>query len=86
MGPRVNKLSLSVNSPELGRKIIYTSDHSTDEYWFMLDASVIGAIKSPFERRAAIVMAEVMRGYEGPPHTADLRLVGADMVNGFGRK
>ncbi len=84
-GPRIDKISLVFSSAQLGSKVIFASDHSKEEYWFMLDAGVIGAFKSPFEQRAAIVMIEVMRGYEGPPHNADIRIVGADLARGFKR-
>jgi len=81
---RVDKISLSLSNSRIGNKVIYSSeDHSAEEYWFMLDADVIGVLESPFEKRVAIVMAEVMRGYEGPPHTTDLRIVGADLTSGF---
>ena len=83
---RIDKISLTLSNPRMGSKVIYSSDHSKEEYWFMLDANVIGVFKSPFEKRVAVVMIEVMRGYEGPPHTADIRIVGADLVSGFGKK
>lgn len=83
--PRVDKISLILSSPKLGSKQVYSADHSKKEYWFMLDAAVIGALKSPFENRVAIIAIEVMRGYEGPPHTADVRIVGADLTSGFSK-
>jgi hypothetical protein len=52
----------------------------------MLDAAVVGALKSPFENRVAVIAIEVMRGWEGPPHTADIRIVGADLFGGFKSK
>ncbi len=84
--PRVDKISLILSTPKLGSKQVYSVDHSKEEYWFMLDAAVIGALKSPFENRVAVIAIEVMRGYEGPPHTADVRIVGADLVSGFKSK
>ncbi len=64
---RVNLYTVSLSSPKLGAKKVFTSeDHTKDEFWFMLDAGLIGVIKSPFEDRIAIVAVEVMRGYEGP--------------------
>jgi hypothetical protein len=77
---RVNYYSLTLISPKLGTKKLFTSeDHSKDDYWFMLDAGVLGVIKSPFEDRVAVVGMQVMRGWEGPPHTGDLRIVGASL-------
>jgi hypothetical protein len=49
----------------------------------MLGAGVVGVLKSPFENRVALVMIEVMRGYEGPPNSGDVRIVGADLDRGF---
>lgn len=85
-GDRVNFYTVSLSSPKIGSKKVFTSeDHTKDDYWFMLNAGVIGAIKSPFENRVAIIASEVMRGYEGPPHTAQIRIIGADLISGFGR-
>lgn len=81
--PRVDLIDISLSSPRLGSKSVYKADHTDKEYWFMLNAGVIGAIKSPYENRVAIVAIEVMRGYEGPPHTAQIRVTGADLVSGF---
>lgn len=81
---RVNLYTISLSAPKLGTKKVFTSeDHTKDDYWFMLDAGLIGVISSPFEDRVAIIAVEVMRGYEGPPHTGDIRLVGADLKSGF---
>ena len=83
---RVAYYTVSVSSPKLGSKKVFASDDRTkDDYWFMLDAGLIGVIKSPFEDRVAIIAVEVMRGYEGPPHTGDIRIIGADLISGFGR-
>jgi hypothetical protein len=83
--PRVDKLSFTLSSPKLGTKTLYTSDHSKEEYWFMLDAGVLGVIKSPFEDRIAVIGMEVNRGWEGPPHTGDIRIAGADLMRGFSK-
>jgi hypothetical protein len=84
---RVNFYTITLTSPKLGsKKVATTYDHTKDDYWFMLDANVIGAIKSPYENRVAIIAIEVMRGYEGPPHTGDLNIVGADLRSGFSKK
>jgi hypothetical protein len=80
---RVNKFDIMLAAPKLGAKNVYSADYTKEEYWFMLDAGVIGVIKSPFEDRVAIVAMEVMRGWEGPPHTGDVRVVGADLTSGF---
>jgi hypothetical protein len=82
---RVNKFTITLASAKLGSKTVYLADYTKEEYWFMLDAGLIGVLKSPYENRVAILTIEVMKGYEGPPHTADIRLVGADLTSGFER-
>jgi len=49
----------------------------------MLDAGVLGVLKSPFEPRVAVIGMEVMKGWGGPPHTGDLRIVGASLNTPF---
>ncbi|MEO6050836.1 MAG: hypothetical protein ABIP78_05830 [Pyrinomonadaceae bacterium] len=83
---RVNLYTVSLTSTKLGTKTVFTSeDHTKDDYWFMLDAGLIGVIKSPYENRVALIAIEAMKGYEGPPHTGGVRIVGADLVSGFGK-
>jgi len=76
---RVNRLTFVLSSPKLGTKILYTSDHSKEKDWYMLDAGVVGVIRSPFEDRVAVIGMEVNRGWEGPPHNGDIRIVGASL-------
>jgi len=85
-GERVDRLTFTLSSPRLGTKTLYTADHSKEEYWFTLDAGVIGVIKSPFEDRVAVVGMEVNRGWEGPPHNGDVLIAGADLTSGFVKK
>ncbi len=84
---RVDRYTITIDSPKLGSKKLFTSeDHTKDEYWYMLDAGLIGVIKSPWENRVAIIAIDAMRGYEGPPHTGEVRIVGADLTSGFAKK
>jgi hypothetical protein len=83
---RVDKLSFTLSNAKLGTKQLYSADHSKEEYWYMLDAGALGVIKSPFEERVAVVGMEVNRGWEGPPHTGDIIITGADLTSGFGAK
>jgi hypothetical protein len=82
---RIKSVSLSLSSPKLGKKRLTYEDYKTDMYVAPLDADVIGAFKSPFENRVAVIMIFVNRGYEGPPNTADVRMVGADLFSGFSK-
>ena len=39
--------------------------------------------KSPFEPRIAVTLIEVYRGWEGPPYTGHIKIVGASLEAGF---
>ncbi len=81
---RLRRVTLELHSPTLGKKSLFTSAYKGDEMWVSpLDAAVAGVLKSPFENRVAVVMIKVQRGYEGPPHTVEAQIVGADLVTGF---
>jgi hypothetical protein len=81
---RTRKLTLDLTSPTLGSKTLFTeSFKSDDDYSPPLDAAAAGVFKSPFESRVAVVIIKVQRGWEGPPHVTDFKIVGADLVSGF---
>jgi hypothetical protein len=81
---RIRKLDLVFSSPALGRKSLYSAEYTGDGmYTSPLDAIVAGAFKSPYENRVAIVMLHVQRGWEGPPHTVNVHIAGADLSGGF---
>jgi len=48
-----------------------------------LDMKVMGYLRSPFEPRIAVILVEVSRGYEGPPHITHINVVGASLDSGF---
>lgn len=79
----VEKFTITLASPKLGNKTLAEIDHSKEEYWYTLDAGVLGALKSPFEDRVAVIAMEINRGWEGPPHNGDVRVVAADLTGGF---
>ena len=81
---RVKSVVLEFSSPRLGKKSLYMAEYKSDDmYVSPLDVAVAGVFKSPFENRVAVVMINVERGWEGPPHTVDIRIAGADLVTGF---
>ncbi|MEO8573020.1 MAG: hypothetical protein ABI481_03550 [Pyrinomonadaceae bacterium] len=81
---RIRKIDLTLSSPSLGKKSLYTAEYKGDDmYVSPLDAAVAGIFKSPFEKRVAVIMIKVQRGWEGPPHTVEAQIAGADLVNGF---
>ena len=83
---RVTKLSFTLTSKRRGTKTVYSADNTKAEYNGTLDAGMLGVIKSPFETRGALVAMEINRGWEGPPHTGDIVITGADLTSGFGAK
>jgi hypothetical protein len=76
----INKVTLQLNSRRHGRKTILDSSYPEA---MPLYVGLVGHLKSPHEPRIALVLLEVLRGYEGPPHTARVRIVGADLEKGF---
>jgi hypothetical protein len=83
---RVKDLSLMLSTPSLGKKSLYDATYGGEElYGAPLDAAAAGVLKSPYENRAAVVMIKVQRGWEGPPHTVDIQIAGADLAKGFRR-
>ncbi len=50
---------------------------------FIFSVDVIGALKSPFEDRIALLIEEEHRGWEGPPNPHLLKVAGAHLRKGF---
>jgi hypothetical protein len=48
-----------------------------------LEVSSPGYLASPFGEQIAVVVQETWRGWEGPPHTARLRVVGCRLKTGW---
>jgi len=79
----IGKAKLHLNSARKGSKTILAHSY---ERVRPLYVGMIGYLKSPFESRIAVVLVEIIRGYEGPPHTGDVRIVGASLHSGFAGK
>jgi hypothetical protein len=77
---KVKKATLRINSRRGGTKIVHEENYP--EYG-PLDLKVLGYLKSPHEERIAIILLEVQRGYEGPPHVTNVRVVGSSLNAGF---
>src|SRR5262249_47275287 len=69
---------LHLRSTALGKKPIYTADKKELGTYPPIDMAVAGVFRSPFENRIAVVLLNVERGWEGPPHTVYVTIVGAD--------
>ena len=74
---------LQLVSREKGKKTIYKKIYDPKKYEGFRGAQIAGSLTSPFEPRAAIIMSETRRGYEGPPHTTITRIVGTSLATGF---
>jgi hypothetical protein len=76
----IKKATLQISSRRGGTKIVH--EQSYPEYG-PLDIKVLGYLKSPYQQRVATILLEVQRGYEGPPHTTHVKVVGASLTTGF---
>lgn len=76
----IKKATLQINSRRGGTKII--DEEAYPEYG-PLAIKVLGYLKSPYEPRAAVIMIEVWRGYEGPPHVTHVKVAGSSLTTGF---
>jgi hypothetical protein len=79
----VNQATLQLISRRNGKKTILDKTYDTETDPSPLDLKVLGYTKSPFEPRIAVVMIEIHRGYEGPPHTTHIKIVGSSLSSGF---
>jgi hypothetical protein len=77
---KIKKATLQISSRRGGAKTVH--EESYPEYG-PLDIEVLGYLKSPYEQRIAIILLEVQRGYEGPPHTTHVNIVGSSLTTGF---
>ncbi len=74
---------LQLISKEKGAKTIYKEEFEAKDYSNFQTAEIGGALISPFESRAAAVVIETHRGWEGPPNVTQIRIVGAWLIDGF---
>jgi hypothetical protein len=78
----VGRTTLRLNSRRKGSKTVL--DHAYKEGDALpLYVGLAGYAKSPFEQRAAVILIEIYRGYEGPPNTGTVKIVGAGLGTGF---
>ena len=77
----VSAIGVQVSSKRKGKKIVYEDRDLADSQ--VLDATLLGYLKSSLEPRIALILIEVHRGYEGPPNVAKVKLVGSDLSSGF---
>lgn len=78
----VGKLTLHLNSKRSGKKTILEHSYKPDDL-LPLYVGMVGYVKSPFEPRIAVILMEIVRGWEGPPNTGSVKIVGANLATGF---
>ncbi|MEP6903488.1 MAG: hypothetical protein ABJA66_17330 [Actinomycetota bacterium] len=76
-------VKLLMISKSKGKKTIYEERYKPKDTNGFRGAEVSGVLLSPFEARAAVVVIEVNRGYEGPPNVASINIVGSTLTTGF---
>ena len=76
----IGRATLQLTSRRNGTKTVL--DYSYRET-LPLYVVAVGYLKSPFEPRIAATLVEIYRGWEGPPHTAHVKIVGASLGTGF---
>ncbi|HEX8847486.1 MAG TPA: hypothetical protein VF791_22780 [Pyrinomonadaceae bacterium] len=82
----VEQGTLQLISSRQGKKTVLEQNYvkqGEDFQILPLDLKVLGYLKSPFEPRAALMLIEVWRGYEGPPHTTRIKITGSSLTTGF---
>lgn len=49
----------------------------------LMDVSIAGYIKNPYEARIALIICMIKRGWEGPPHPVEFGLVGCHLEKNY---
>lgn len=80
---QISNVTLELRSQRKGTKTVYEKHYPLDDYGALLDAEVLGFLQSPFEARGALIVIEVQRGWEGPPHITLTRVAGTSLLTGF---
>lgn len=75
--------TLKMTSAKKGSKTLYQQIYRKKDTNGFRAAEVSGILKSPFEPRVAVIVAQTIRGWEGPPHVIELKIAGADLTTGF---
>jgi hypothetical protein len=76
-------VTLTMTSAKRGSKVIRRDVYKRKDVNGFRDAEITGSLKSPFESRVAVILVEVMRGWEGPPNTTSIKVTGASLTTGF---
>ena len=76
-------VTVSMTSRKHGSKVVHRDIYRRRDTNGFRDAEISGSLVSPFEPRAAIVIVEVVRGWEGPPNVMQIKIAGSTLARGF---
>ena len=75
----IGHVRLQLTSRQNGKKTVFDQNYPQTKPLYV---GMVGYLKSPLEPRVAIILVEIYRGYEGPPHVGVLRIVGVSLEKG----
>lgn len=77
----VTEYQVMVTSEKRGSKTVHQENYKN--FISVLDVDVIGYLQGDNPNRAALLIAGVKRGWEGPPHVTWFKVVGTHLKAGF---
>jgi len=77
----VTQYQVDVISKDRGQKSVHKETYT--KHLSVLDVDVLGYIRGKDPERAALLIAGVRRGWEGPPHVTWFKIVGTNLRRGF---
>ena len=76
----ISRARVQLTSRQNGKKTVLDQAYADAKPLYV---GIVGYLKSPLESRVAIILVEIYRGYEGPPHVGSVRIVGASLEKRF---
>ena len=76
----VARVRVELTSRQNGKKTVLDEKYPEA---MPLYVGMLGYLKSPLEPRIAIILVEIYRGYEGPPHVGNVMIAGAALDKNF---
>ncbi len=76
-------VTLTMTSTKHGSKVLRRDVYKKTETSGFRNAEISGSLKSPFESRVAVIVVEVIRGWEGPPNVTSIKVSGASLATAF---
>jgi hypothetical protein len=76
----ISRVRVVVTSRQNGKKTVFDEKYPEAKPLYV---GMVGYLKSPLEPRVAVVLVEIYRGYEGPPHVGGVRIVGLSLDKSF---